>query len=280
MTKAPGFALHHLPGRVWKKVHQLPVDLVERWKYRDSMIPPKSMIFIGSGDFEQVGMEFRNYLIDLANLQPGDKVLDVGCGLGRMAVPLTGYLSAGGAYWGFDIVGKAVAWCTQHISSKFSNFHFQHSNVYNQHYNHRGAIEARDFRFPFADAHFDFVLLTSVFTHMLPSDMENYLGEISRVLRPGGTCFITFFLLNAESRGLIDTGRSTLDLSHEIQGCVVVDEDDPEAAVAYGETRVLELFKERGLDVGYPIRYGSWCGRESFLTYQDVIIARKSGARI
>lgn len=276
MTTSTESAFRNLPHRVWQKALHLPTDLLERWTYRNSMIPPQSMIFIGSGDFEQIGLEFRKYFIDLAQLQPGDKVLDVGCGLGRMAVPLTSYLSTAGEYQGFDIVKNAVDWCTHHIARRFDHFHFRHSDVYNQHYNPRGAIAAKDFRFPFADAYFDFVLLTSVFTHMLPSDMERYLGEISRVLKPGGTCFITFFLLNAESRELIDTGHSTLSFSGDTQAHAVADKADPEAAVAYREAFIRELFAKYALEISPPIRHGSWCGREKFLSYQDIVIARKS----
>jgi len=53
------------------------------------------MTFIGDGDFEQAGQVFKNYFIELADLRPSDKVLDVGCEIGRMAIPLTSYLSKG-----------------------------------------------------------------------------------------------------------------------------------------------------------------------------------------
>ena len=47
----------------------------------------------GSAAFKAIGNEFLGYLVDLSALQPGDAVLDVGCGSGRMALPLTGYLN-------------------------------------------------------------------------------------------------------------------------------------------------------------------------------------------
>jgi len=45
-----------------------------------------------------------------------------------------------------------------------------------------GTVAASEFVFPFADASFDFVSLASVFTHMLPVDLEHYAGQIARVL--------------------------------------------------------------------------------------------------
>jgi SAM-dependent methyltransferase len=259
-----------------KKIYYLPSDTLERLRGRDSMIPPKSMIHIGAGDFIKIGEEFKHHFINLGGLQPDDKVLDIGCGIGRMAIPLTGYLTQEGEYWGFDIVAEWIDWCQNRISPKFSNFHFLHSDVYNQHYNKNGQVLAQDFQFPFNDQSFDFVFLTSVFTHMLPLDLENYLSEIARVLKPGGKCLITFFILNEETEALIRAGRSALDFRYQLNGCLTIDEDDPEAAIAYSEAFLKELFTNHGLKIIPPIHYGSWCGREAFLTYQDIIVGEKS----
>lgn len=261
---------------VLKTFYFFLVDVIDRLKGNDSMIPPKSMIFVGAGDFERVGQEFKNHFIHLGKLQTNDRVLDVGCGIGRMAVPLTDYLSEEGEYWGFDIVKRGINWCQSRISPKFSNFHFQHSDVYNKHYNPSGKVQARDFQFPFNDEFFDFVFLTSVFTHMLPADLENYLSEISRVLKPGGRCMITFFITNEESEALVRSGRSDLNFIYKIQDCLSIDENDPEAAIAYREEFIIELFKKYRLKIVEPIHYGFWCKRSTFLTYQDLVIATKA----
>jgi SAM-dependent methyltransferase len=257
------------------KIYYFQIDLIEILKGQDSMIPPKSMIFVGEGDFVKIGQEFKNYFVELANLQPSDRVLDVGCGIGRMAIPLTNYLSPEGGYWGFDIVKKGVEWCQTHISSKFSNFHFQHSDVYNKNYNPNGKIQARNFQFPFNNDFFDFIFLTSVFTHMLPSDIENYISEISRVLKTNSKCLVTFFILNKESEKLIRQGNSSLDFRYGINDCLTINETNPEAAIAYKEDFITSLFNKYGLKISLPIYYGSWCKRDSYLTYQDLIVVTK-----
>jgi ubiquinone/menaquinone biosynthesis C-methylase UbiE len=259
----------------FRKIYYFPIDIIDRLKGRDSMIPPKSMSFVGSGDFEQTGQEFKEYFIRLAKLQPENTVLDVGCGIGRMAVPLTSYLSSGGEYWGFDIVKKGIDWCQNRITGKYGNFHFLHSDVYNKHYNSKGKILAQDYKFPFEDSYFNFVFLTSVLTHMLPSDLENYLSETSRVLKTGGKCLITYFILNDESHGLIRAGRSTLNFSHKIEACLTTNLKDPEAAIAYDEAFIEKLYKKYSLRIIQPVHYGSWCSRDAFLSYQDLIIAEK-----
>jgi len=269
------FLLRLIPEFLKPTLKKFYWSYVDRLKARRSMIPPESMNFVGGGDFTKIGEEFNNYFIELANLQPNDRVLDVGCGIGRMAIPLTNYLSKEGEYWGFDIVKKGIEWCQSRISSKFSNFHFQHSDVYNKFYNPDGKVQAQNFQFPFEDESFDFVFLTSVFTHMLPPDLENYMCEISRVLKTEGKCLITFFLLNEESENLIHSGLSTIDFQYNIQGCLTNDENNPEGAIAYNEEFALGLFRKYGLEIAQPIHYGSWCKRDTFLTYQDLIIATK-----
>ena len=260
---------------ILKKIYYIPVDIVDMFTKRDGMIPPRSMIFIGSGDFIKIGEGFKQHFIDLGNLQPNDCVLDVGCGIGRMAIPLTNYLSKEGEYWGFDIVKAGIEWCQKRISPNFNNFHFLHSDVYNKYYNPNGKIQAQNYQFPFANEFFDFVFLTSVFTHMLPLDMENYMSEISRVLKVGGKCMITFFILNEASTNLIHLGNSMLDFRYKMDGFLTTDRNTPEDAVAFDEDFVKNLFEKHGLTIIQPILYGSWSGRKNFFTYQDIIIANK-----
>jgi 2-polyprenyl-3-methyl-5-hydroxy-6-metoxy-1,4-benzoquinol methylase len=55
---------------------------------RDPLTPPKGRELFGSGDFNQVGEEYFRYFVQLGGLEPHERVLDVGCGIGRMACRL------------------------------------------------------------------------------------------------------------------------------------------------------------------------------------------------
>lgn len=261
--------------RPFRKLREAAGDLVERWRDPNRMIPPKRLDFVGGTNFVEVGEEFIRYFIELGKLQPHHCVLDVGCGIGRMAIPLTKVLSSDGSYYGFDIVEKGIKWCNERVASRFPNFHFLHSNVYNKSYNPQGVVQPRDYKFPYADNMFDFVFLTSVFTHMLTVDMHHYLDEIARVMKPAGRCVVTFFLLNDESQALVTAGNSTQNFVHPLQGCVTVNQEVPECAIAYNESDITALFAKKNLQIDQPIRYGSWCGRSRFLSYQDIVIASK-----
>jgi ubiquinone/menaquinone biosynthesis C-methylase UbiE len=245
------------------------------------LLPPEELQhYVGrSGDgFKAAGAEFLGYLVDLCGLQPGDAVLDVGCGPGRMALPLTGYLNRTGRYAGFDLSREAIAWCTENISGSHPNFDFRVLDFQNRKYNPKGKYTASNFRFPYPDESFDVVLLASVFTHMLPQDVECYLREIVRVLKPGGRSLITFFLLNDESSALGKQGKAVFNFEHEMQGYRTASAENPEAAIAYPEAFVRDLHGKCGLKLREPLRYGKWCGRTDGMSGQDVVIAVKPRA--
>src|SRR5581483_5976294 len=59
---------------------------------RHPLTPPRRLWFVGSGDFRTAGEENRELFVNLGGLRTNDDVLDVGSGVGRIAVGLTGWL--------------------------------------------------------------------------------------------------------------------------------------------------------------------------------------------
>jgi ubiquinone/menaquinone biosynthesis C-methylase UbiE len=245
-----------------------------RWGGRDPLIPPASLHSVGSPDYVAVGEEFFHYFVELCGLKPHDRVLDVGSGTGRMARPLTRYLH-GGSYDGIDIVAPSVRWCQRTYTPRYPNFHFHFADLYNKAYNANGKYQAAEYRFPFAASSFDFVFLTSVFTHMLPQDMEHYLAEVARVLKRDGRCLVTYFLLNPDAWQLINAGVSEHNFKYELPGCRVESVATPEAVVGYDERIVRGLYAKYRLHIAEPILYGRWCQRPDGLSWQDMVIATK-----
>ena len=87
-----------------------PTELLDKaFRRRDPLIPPRWMIYIGQGDFTAIGKEFLRHFVELGGLKPSDAVLDVGCGIGRIAIALTAFLGERGSYDGFDIVPDGIA---------------------------------------------------------------------------------------------------------------------------------------------------------------------------
>jgi ubiquinone/menaquinone biosynthesis C-methylase UbiE len=105
--------------------------------------------------------------------------------------------------------------------------------------------------------------------------MENYLREITRVLKPGGRCLITYFLLNEASLKLIEERASTINFKGELDGCRVDKMEVPEAAIAYEENKIRELYEKYKMSILQPVRYGTWWGRRDGLSLQDIVVATK-----
>ena len=249
-----------------------PLDYVVRALNCKADLPPLHLRrYVGPLDsFESSGAEFMGYLRSLAGLLPSERVLDIGCGCGQMALHLKNYLDENGSYVGVDIHRPSINWCGQNIARRHKNFQFAHIDVRNLAYNPNAAQRAEAYVFPFADRSFDLILLKSVFTHMRPPEVSNYLSEVARLLKSDGRCLVTFFLLNDQQAALKN------DLAFNFgEGECRVHEHSPESAVAYDEKFVMQLLEKYGLAVEKK-NYGHWSGREDGLSYQDILIVSGS----
>lgn len=240
------------------------------------MVPPRLLRQIGNGDFAAIGREFKDHLIRLAELESTSRVLDLGCGVGRIAIPLTEVLSPPGCYEGIDIVRNNIQWCSSRISPRHAHFGFSHANVFNKYYNPKGTTSAQSYRLPFDAGSFDIVFLVSVFTHMRLNEMENYVSEASRVLKQDGRLFATFFLLNTSARTAIARRTSHLQFQSADEDIAMFNPRVPEHAIAFDETLVRGLLEGSGFRVRDPIAYGSWSGHEAPLSFQDILVAHKA----
>jgi SAM-dependent methyltransferase len=192
-----------------------------------------------------------------------------------MAIPLMDYLQ-GGSYSGFDVGRGMISWCKRHITRQRPDFEFTWAPIYNRKYNPFGRIRGSEFRFPYPDSSFDFGFATSLFTHLLRDEVQHYLAETARVLRPGGTCLLTFFLLSPDAMKEIAAGRAAFNFRYEIDGGLTFDADQPEEAVAYRVDEIRSMLSETGLIVQEPIHYGLWCNTPGGVAGQDIIVARRA----
>jgi SAM-dependent methyltransferase len=239
---------------------------------RDRELPPMRLRFVGVGDFRAVGEELKDLLIRFG-LKPTDRVLDIGSGVGRVAIPLTHYLDAGGRYDGFDIVRRGITWCRRHITRHHPNFRFHHVRVRSSEYRERGT-SASGFRFPFEDASFDFAFATSLFTHLVLAETRQYLRESVRVLAPGGRLVATFFLLNDHAREALPHLDAHYRFPIEQPPLRLADASNPAAGVAIDEEVLIGLIREAGF-TAHEIHYGKWTARPDGVTFQDLVICQR-----
>ena len=120
----------------------------------------------------------RNVTVDQALIQPGDSVLDVGCGTGEVALRAKTRARAGSVY-GIDPAPEMVAAARKKAIQKDLSIDFR-----------VGVIEA----LPFSDSSMD-VVTSSLMMHHLPEALKTRgLAEIYRVLKPGGRLLIADFM--------------------------------------------------------------------------------------
>lgn len=195
---------------------------------------------------------------DIAGLKPNATFLDIACGCGRVARALTKYFDATARYEGFDAAKKPVEWAQAVITAKFPNFHFRTADTFNKRYNPQGKTGASEVIFPYDDDTFDFAFAGSLYTHMIPEEIANFVAETKRVLKPGGTTLATYTLLNERTLPIVDGGKSMPRLVYKYGDCRVRTLKDPAHFIAQPEAWVRDLYREMGLKIVEPIERGTW----------------------
>lgn len=204
-------------------------------------------------DFKATGRDQLEFCIELAGLQPTDRVLDVACGCGRFSLPLTGYLAASGSYEGLDVFTKVVEWCRDHITVKHPNFRFTIADVATP-WSLDGTYTSDTYRFPYEAQEFDFVYAGSVLTHVTEDGARNYLRQVAAVLKPGGRFVCTWLLFNSETAKSLP-GRSQARIWDQDHGTYLTRAGHiPELSVLYDEVSVRSWYAEAGLRIAEPIR--------------------------
>ncbi len=215
-----------------------------------------------------------NYLILIANMKMHDSVLELGCNTGRTMLGLLPYLKPPGRYEGLDILRDPIEYAQKHIHTKFPHFNFKFGDLYNSLYNAQGKVEPADYEFPYDDHSFDIAYAASVFTHLPPAVTANYLKQSRRILRTGGRCLYSFFLLDYY-RGKGTTDWDFIEFEQRLEGCdevAVKDEKSPDQIIAYKLSLIERLATDASLKV-VRVLPGDWSRSHDFcVSQQDLVM--------
>lgn len=217
-------------------------------------------------------------IITSGNLPPDARVLDMGCGYGRIALSLIRKLAPGQRYVGLDPSADGIAWARSYISPVHPDFSFERIDIQSGPYNPAGALRGADFRFPFDDGCLDLVFMISVLTHVDLATTASYIREAARVLKPAsGRLIATFFLLDEETDQLIAAGKSRFTLPWAHGDSRIQDHHSPELVIAHPRQAVVDLLDEAGF-AHHSLFYGHWSGRtgHTAIDFQDLVIADRS----
>lgn len=113
----------------------------------------------------------RRRTVELAAIAPGERILDLGCGPGRLAILAARLSGPAGEVCGIDPAPEMIDLAQRNAARAAVKVRFE-----------VGVIEA----LPYPDGYFD-VVLSTLMLHHLPDDLKRQgLAEVRRVLRPAG----------------------------------------------------------------------------------------------
>jgi SAM-dependent methyltransferase len=256
--------------------------MTETFQFRGYDLPVDLVNKTGGGpeSFGEVADWHIGLLQKYIGIRDTDHVLEIGCGIGRDAIPLT-QLLVRGHYTGTDTIEPSIRWCSENISVKFPNFVFVHHDIKDTLHNPAGTLHASDVRLPAQGDSIDLIILQSVFTHMFRDEIIHYMREFRRVLKPTGRVWATFFVVN---QGILDAIRNDPQTRYALSfqhphgpGCHVHVLEEPRGAVAFEEETVREIVEEGGLALAQPILWGTWSGqRPEPAAGQDALILTRN----
>jgi ubiquinone/menaquinone biosynthesis C-methylase UbiE len=253
--------------------------------FRGFDIPVDLMLLTGGGPdtFEAISDQHIRDINSLFPLHQGMRVLELGCGIGRDAIPLAEIIGPSGGYVGVDIIKQSIDWCRSSITARYPWVHFDHHDVADSHFNPTGTLRFDSVRLPVSDRSIDLVIVQSVFTHMLEEAVTYYLREFARILQPTGGIFATCFEVSDAILAKVQAEPVTLwhlSFEHSVgDGCYVNELANPSYAVAYTRGALERMVAAAGLDFVRPILPGMWSGLHSEpFSGQDVMALRRTKA--
>lgn len=258
----------------WFKIASRAFDVLPAMMFRELRgLPPNYMrIRIGAGNrlfsnqimYLNGAKNFWYYMFAHGVVDTTSTVVDIGCGCGRYAHHMRDYVfkdeTFSGRYIGIDIDQEMLEWCRTHFDAE--RFAFHHSTHQSKTYSNDSPGE-KYYRVPMDDNSVDLVFSTSLYTHLLEDEIDNYTREAARILRPGGHMGMYVFSMDNPPPSF----GSRHTFKHRMGAAYVESLACPEAAVAYDEAWLIESCRRAGfVDARIVTMKGE---------YQPMLLARK-----
>ncbi len=212
------------------------------------------------------------------------KIVDFGCGFGKLAPVSTFFTHPAGRYLGIDIRQECIDNCRRQYAS-LPRVAFHRSGDYNGMYSEARSAElssgAAEQAWPVDPGSIDLVVSISVFTHLQERQAHHYMQQIHSVLRPGGIAMLTFHVLDdppkppkfssPSKRHLLELFdfRTELPPSRDF---FTSSPSCPEDAIAVNAAGLKALIGDR-FELVTTLRGSTTGGEDPF--FQDVVILKK-----
>lgn len=226
-------------------------------KHPDVKLPPDYLIYesfqINYKKYFSDSMETAKWLtnhfkkhIELKNV----KILDWGCGPGRIIRHLPKILGKDCEYFGTDYNAKSITWCRENLKGISFN---------------QNTLQAT---LPYSNDFFDVIYGISIFTHLSKQLHFDWFNELARVLKPNGIMFLTMqgdnFKVKLTDKELIEFEKDMLVVRGKVK------EGHRTFSAFHPKGFVLELFRD--MEISEHIQIPNEKGR---IPQQDIWIIRK-----
>ena len=176
--------------------------------------------FLDDASADESFQAYKQHSFTLLELQPGQRVLDVGCGTGEDARTMAQRVAPGGSVVAVDGSQNMIAVARQRAEGSGLPVEFQVGDIH---------------RLPFADDSFDASRADRIFMHL--DSPEKALSEMKRVTRPGGRVLVYE----------VDFETLTVDLPDRIRTRKIVNTWCDGFRNGWLGRRIPALFREAGL---------------------------------
>ena len=269
--------------------------------YKKYIIPQKQNYNWGSGSKNYINnfasQEILYYLPEIINYcgksyfeNTLPKILDLGCGLGPMALAYKLYfeelLVDKISYVGVDINEKAIEFLSNAYPKNFF-FHLHDSgdeinyigknlkgNI-NKTISHSDGNECNyNLGFDFKS---DIQWSSSFFTHLTPKAVDKSLNFIKKNLSDDGVSFNSWLIVDNFTKASMKIGRLDRNLNCDFGEYLSYSDSNPLVCSAYKIDFIKEIYKKNGMEITSILR-GSWRGgvKNDFNHYQDIIVSKLS----
>lgn len=232
---------------------------IEKYLKFDDPYGTSLLGIINNDSFFGVSVGFLIYLIKECKIPINSKILEIGCGIACLSLPIIKHVKLG-QYCGIDIDKKCVEWCQQKITPLCGAV-FKHGSEDNHN------------PIPFNNMEFDLVYSVNTFI-ILPSEHVNrYLDEINRVLKKGGQLIITLFMWNHTVKTRHKNKHTKIRL-FKINNNTYLTNNYNERAIVHQDTHIYTCLENANFEIKETI-FGYWSGMSSAEIYMDLIHAVK-----